>query len=102
MSKHTLGPWNSVPSGPIMRENYSQPFAISEQMRPNLIAGCFGDVSGGEIVARANARLIAACPEMYEALKEAIADIELSAIDPSDFPWIQKAKNIIAKAEGRT
>jgi hypothetical protein len=61
---HTLGPWLFSASGAVM-QGYSQPFAIAEAGKPNLVAGCFGDVRGGHETAEANARLIAAAPDLY-------------------------------------
>lgn len=66
MSAHTPGPWMHATAGATMR-GYSQPFAIAEHGKSNLIAGCFGDVKGGEEVAEANARLISAAPDLLEA-----------------------------------
>ncbi len=71
-AKATKGPWLFAPSGPRMAEAYSQPFAIYEALNENLIAGVFGDVRGGESVARANAALLAhsfnVLPEVVEEL----------------------------------
>ena len=44
----------------------------------------------------ANAALIAAAPEMLEALKEVIQEM-----GAEDCPWYDKAKSAIDKAEGR-
>lgn len=66
-TKHTPGPWWHGPSGPIM-EGYSQPFAVAQRGTANLVAGVFGDVRGGKNTAEANARLIAAAPELLTAL----------------------------------
>lgn len=70
MSKHTQGPWLFSPSGAVM-QGYSQPFAVAEAGKPNLIAGCFGDVSGGMETAEANARLIAAAPDLLDYARAA-------------------------------
>ena len=48
----------------------------------------------------ANARLIAAAPMLLEALQAAHDDIVSGALDPSDFPWLSKARAAIAKATG--
>ena len=66
----TEGRWTACPSGPTMR-GYSQPFAIAQEGKPNLIAGVFGDVAGGESVAAANARLLASAPDLFAALEAA-------------------------------
>ena len=71
--KHTPGPWNSAPTGSNMRDKYTQPFGVATyEKNPTLIAGCFGDVRGGIDAAEANARLIAAAPQLLEALKDAL------------------------------
>lgn len=69
-AQHTPGPWIYAPAGKVM-QGYSQPFGISQSDKANLVAGVFGDVAGGEEAAKANALLIAAAPELLEALKVA-------------------------------
>lgn len=95
--RHTPGPWLSTSTGEVMR-GYSQPFAISQSGQPNLVAGVFGDVEGGEEVAKANARLITAAPDLLEALADALkyAEFEGHAFRP----WHDKARAAIAKARG--
>ncbi len=67
--KHTPGPWGMSIAGKTMA-TYSQSHAIYQEGRPNLIAGIFYDVEGGIETAKANARLIAAAPQLVEAAKE--------------------------------
>lgn len=47
----------------------------------------------------ANARLIAAAPELLEVLKEIYDDVEQGAIPNSGDEWFKKAKSVIQKAE---
>lgn len=54
MAEHTSTPWSYVPTGTVMH-GYCQPFAIVQKRRSNMVAGCFGDVSGGPDVGEANA-----------------------------------------------
>jgi L-fucose mutarotase/ribose pyranase (RbsD/FucU family) len=48
---------------------------------------------------KANARLIAAAPDLLEALKSMCEGF--SALKDSDFPALAKARAAIAKAEGK-
>lgn len=69
---------------------YSQPFAVANIDRANLICGVFGDGEGGEVAAETNAQLIAAAPELLAALLWLHAGIG----EPVD------VGHIIAKATG--
>ena len=74
MANHTPGPWHAV------RANEDR-FYIDGQGAP-VLAWVFGDLPefrGGKM--EANADLIAAAPEMYEALKRCI--VALEALYPS-------------------
>ncbi len=70
-SKATARPWQCAPAGAQM-EKYSQSFAIIEKGKPNLIAGLFADVNGGEETAKANAALIVRAVNSYEPLVAAL------------------------------
>lgn len=72
MSQHTPGPWVKALTGQVMH-SYSQPIAIAQQSAANMVAGVFDDVSGGRDVADANARLIAAAPDLLAALEKMVA-----------------------------
>lgn len=62
-----------------------------------------GDVSGIGIEAQANASLISAAPDMYEALKQALKIIEAEPEACGIYKAnAQLIKNAILKAEGRT
>lgn len=67
-SKHTPTPWLCTPAGRNMRDNYNQSFAIGEGDQPNLVAGCFRDVRGGEDTAEANARFITHAVNCHDEL----------------------------------
>lgn len=53
-------------------------------------------------VAMANAQLIAAAPEMLEALREVIGSLGVMVADPDNCPEIIKARAVITKALGET
>ncbi len=96
MSTHTTGPWMHTATGSVMSGKYSQPFGVVEAGKPNLICGCFGDVAGGRGVAEANARLMAAAPDLL-ALAQAVADNFYGQTAPLGV----MARAAIAKATGR-
>ena len=94
MSGHTPGPWEVLPE--------------SDSHEGPLIAEC--DLQSDEAQNRANARLIAAAPDLLEALRASVAatDRELEAFrrnlgrNPLVMPeWLAGARAAIAKAEGR-
>jgi hypothetical protein len=103
MTPHTPGPWKVV-------EHYEDastrkiglhgcPAIVSEKgvvvVHPEV-----GIVTEDLSTAKANARLIAAAPEMLEALKECLEEIT----NPEEETWPHAqhvAKRAIAKAEGR-
>lgn len=101
MSKHTPGPWISNRAGSNMSNNHSQPFAIAQEGKANIIAGVFGDVQGGEEIAAANARLIAAAPDLLAAMELALRK------EPNETPggftkqWVIDARAAISKATGQ-
>ena len=90
MSKHTAGPWESfVNSG-----------VVGVVAAEADVAHCRGDhliLDTSRAIAEdvANARLIAAAPELLEALKAWFKN------DISTTEWLRIARAAIAKAEGR-
>jgi len=89
MSKWTEGPWSVQRDGFIMSND--------------LDAGAFAKVYGaGDLEADANAHLIAAAPELYEALSYLVAETDPD-IDEDYNPHAQplrKARAALAKARG--
>lgn len=95
VSKHTPGPWRVVPTstkgaGSKRRDVVSD----GEVFSPAFVAGD---------VLEQDAQLIAAAPELLDALKCAVAHIETEFPDPAKrvrawWVWL----DLIAKAEGRT
>ncbi len=106
MSKHTPGPWFS-PDGKTIKQDY-RPIGLTEA------AGCMiGSVMGGptsgpafievaEEVA-ANTRLIAAAPDLLEALEDlkrevVLSDVDLGYVESHFRPWLNKAESAVARA----
>lgn len=83
MSEHTPGPWTT--------DRRNGRVVISGE---TLVATAF--LQEEPTVARENARLIAAAPELLEALKEVIED----GLKTNMESWITKANKAIAKATG--
>lgn len=90
MGEHTPTPWLDTRSGPTMRDRYSQPFAILQDGKPNLVAGCFGDVAGGEEVAEANAAFIVEAVNSYDRSRATI-DALVGALHLVDALWTNNA-----------
>lgn len=96
MSKFTPGPWEySVQK--------SKAGLIGSIQQPGETP--FADLTGPDETIEANARLIAAAPEMLEALKSVLEDFELlcqqRGIDHALLASLDKPRAAIAKAEGQ-
>ena len=96
-TKFTKGKWTIAKSGVVM-QGYSQPIAIAETGSANIIAGVFGDVSGGLETANANAKLIAAAPELLEIVTDLVRNMEKMGAKESSSDIFRRAKQAIAKA----
>lgn len=98
MSKHTPGPWH-----------------IDDASYGQIVCSRTSDVAvvrnTGGLPHHGNARLIAAAPELLEALRDALAAMEhmgdvmngmdiVTDEDEAHFPAFAKARAAIAKAEG--
>ena len=102
MIKHTPGPWTvtRVSKSTILKDLYisASPERIARVVVPNTAQRIHEY--------EANARLIAAAPELLEALKEANAELEYLN-DPKGFVSMrqerimEKARSAIAKAENK-
>ena len=94
MAKHTPGPWEYdygivPPDGP---EKYSDIYVIGDDREPIIIAEFNNCIPEG----LANARLIAAAPDLLAVLKHAVHwHDQLRATD------VKRMEDAIAKAEGR-
>lgn len=92
MSKHTPGPWS------VARHGYGTFYEAHAFIEHSVCGIWWPD---GNVEQEANARLIAAAPELLEALKRLTEGMEASGGwdgDDEDFDTAMKA---IAKAEGR-
>jgi hypothetical protein len=86
MSKHTPGPWT------IADEWDGTSIKAGQFYVTHTIQSCgFHETEVDKAVTQANARLIAAAPDLLEACKAALSD---------DQPYIEKCKAAIAKATG--
>ena len=100
MSKHTPGPWDRI-----IADGYTvrHPQIYSDK-GPVANATWLGDGRIDEL--NANARLIAAAPDMFEALQDALGDLEYlknapeSAYARPDDETIKAVRAAIAKAGG--
>jgi hypothetical protein len=96
VAKHTTGPW--CVTAPI-RTNSQKPTISTADDRPyNVAVVCGGIGPGGR---EANARLIAAAPQMLEALEEIAEWCENAKRMTGIEPWgLAVAKAAIAAAKG--
>jgi len=83
MTKHTAGPWTTEEKSGKVVWQYGEATLIGPRWE-------------------ANARLIAAAPDMYDLLKAAVARIELANAEGNNImsAWLPDALAAIAKAEG--
>lgn len=109
MSKHTPGPWKVLRDAVFHVET-----AYADQEYSGNICTVYEGTGMPKVMAEANARLLAAAPEMLEALKELAARFEVQGAKPNkDWPCLcnecvdskddtcrhTRARAAIAKAE---
>jgi len=88
--KHTSGPWK------FSFESIDSEWAIVTTASGSIIANVNSDQRQ-----KANARLIAAAPELLAALKESLANLEYLGLRDNKLPgMMQRINYAIAKAEG--
>lgn len=99
--KHTPGPWFTK------REGFSTVYVEARIGGGWLqeVAAC-GPTKEGSVQQEANAHLIAAAPELLEALKclkreTVLSDVDMDYIKSHFQPWLDKAEAAIAKAIGQ-
>lgn len=108
MSKHTPGPWFAGPDNYIWRRHPTDLYQYGGGVAGDApLAGVFASPSDwvNKFPVEANARLIAAAPELLEALERLKIEVVLSDVDPeyieSHFrPWLDKAEAAMLKARG--
>lgn len=89
MSAHTPGPWICLPTG----------FGIEVAPETEIcapVATVLDDPKQGRAVA--NAALIAAAPDLLEALKELVAELDSMACNEEEPSTVTRARAAIAKA----
>jgi hypothetical protein len=102
--KHTPGPWQFTDN--MYGINNLRVFGVEDKTGPFNVANC-----GFGVWSEANAHLIAAAPEMLEALKESLVLLDVSYLDwawaktPNAnadyiFEVKERVKEVIAKATG--
>ena len=89
--KHTPGPWETI------NLNVYHNYPTRQKVADCFVKKPFGVYDGGEC--EANARLIAAAPELLEACKSALALIQIST-DYKDMSTAKELMAAIARAEG--
>lgn len=99
MSQNTQGPWYAVWNG------YFWDIQLSDELHAHSFASIHNNDSLGigQEEAETNARLIAAAPELLEALQRITTEAKLDGLDkqPGWDCWVSLADKVIAKAEGR-
>ena len=90
MSKHTPGPWAMPDSG----QGRISKVGVNGGWDGMIATADCGDYARSRSEGLANARLIAAAPDLLEALKDAVRDSE------SPGQWLYEARAAIAKATG--
>ncbi len=109
MSGHTPGPWKIWYAGE--NEGLTQAECIAES-NPVVSIGPINYTEfdhEGEEVERANARLIAAAPELYDCLRTLVRQIDeweqavAEIVGERKYPWgdLERATDVLLKAEGR-
>jgi hypothetical protein len=106
MSKHTPGPWKTYYAGPFNEDLIVTQIGGGAMYDPGCgsqvasISFQPGGAKGEEMVA--NARLIAAAPDLLKLLREVMDVVEVVLDDESEMDtWLDHAHAAIAKVEGR-
>lgn len=97
--EHTEAPWDYR-----FTESFRDPTTDDIEIIQSKTGECLARYAGNRHRSTANARLIAAAPELLEALEKAVADYGKEG-GPWNVPsepgsWIEMARAAIAKAKG--
>lgn len=92
---HTPGPW-------WIHREYSTMYIEGKARDERVVqeVAAVGPKEGGSEQQAADARLIAAAPELLEALRGLHADVRLNNLDHENSHWMTRAHRAIAKATG--
>lgn len=96
--KHTPGPWEAA----IQHRCHAVIASISGEPKAVAIVGNNNPDDGNEPMRFANARLIAAAPDLLEVLRRLVIDAQLTGLD-QQAGWdsfFAQAQEVIAKATG--
>ena len=96
---HTPGPWSYETDDSALNAVVYGKGRKQGQRKQHVAEVWSGDDRSTE-VAEANARLIAAAPEMLEAIRKALNEITWSSVEGSN-SVVDALSNAIAKAEGK-
>ena len=100
MTAHTPGPWRIDPQIAVMNNSKTGMFQVAaEPLGIRHLIGVIGNGIHPE-VAEANARLIAAAPDLLAALGNGVFLLEARESSSTEKDWIAKARAAIAKAKG--
>jgi len=87
MSAHTTGPWHIDGSDVFAKDD-------------SLVVDCSIAIARPDLEICANARLIAAAPDLLQALDDLLLCIEVDALMPESVSFMRQARAAIAKATG--
>lgn len=99
MSKHTPGPWvvGQLNKGPVAG---TVPVHTADYMESYRSGQLVCSVYGTAAFSDANARLIAAAPELLASLRRVLRMLEINDARLANFGEVEEARDVISKAEG--
>lgn len=101
MTMHTPGPWAVVEHDHAICIQTESPSKTKYDAARYAAIGGFDRNDRAQLEeARANARLIAAAPDLLEALRSAVNDADAWGLADDECDWLPLARAAIAKATG--